>query len=389
MKYRQDKYGNQISQLGYGCMRFTKKGGSADYEKAEAEVLRAIELGVNYFDTAYIYPGNEECLGKILANNHVREKINIATKLPQYMIKTKAAIDKTFEEELRRLRTDYIDYYLMHMLNDPATWQRLTGLGIQEWIREKKESGAIKNIGFSFHGGTAKFKELLVAYDWDFYQIQYNYMDEYTQAGIDGLNYAHEKGIPVIIMEPLRGGRLVNQLPEAAKKEFAAADKERTPAEWGLRWIWNHEQVYVILSGMNDVAQVEENCRIASKAQANEMTEADLQVFERVKAAINKSVKVGCTGCGYCMPCPQGVDIPTCFQAYNRSYTDSWFGGMMAYFMCTTLRQDKTIASKCVGCGKCEKHCPQQIHIREELKNVKRRMENPAYKVAKAVADKF
>ena len=216
MKYRQDKYGNQISQLGYGCMRFTKKGGSADYEKAEAEILRAIELGVNYFDTAYIYPGNEECLGKILANNHVREKINIATKLPQYMIKTKAAIDKTFEEELRRLRTDYIDYYLMHMFTDIQEWENIKALGIEDWIKEHKANGSIRQIGFSYHGDTDMFLKILDAYDWDFCQIQYNYMDEHSQAGRKGLMAAAKKGIPVIIMEPLRGGKLVNQLPEEA-----------------------------------------------------------------------------------------------------------------------------------------------------------------------------
>ena len=183
MKYRQDKYGNQISQLGYGCMRFTKKGGSADYEKAEAEVLRAIELGVNYFDTAYIYPGNEECLGKILANNHVREKINSATKLPQYMIKTKTAIDKTFEDELRRLRTDYIDYYLMHMFTDIKEWENIKALGIEDWIKEHKANGSIRQIGFSYHGDTDMFLKILDAYDWDFCQIQYDYMDEHSQAG--------------------------------------------------------------------------------------------------------------------------------------------------------------------------------------------------------------
>ena len=390
MQYRTNqKNGDQLSILGYGCLRYTKKGTAIDQEKAEKEMALAVERGVNYFDTAYTYGGSEVCLGKFLAKYGYRDRVKIATKLPHYYIKKIEDMERYFAEELERLQTDYIDYYLMHMLNDPATWQRLTELGIREWISEKKASGAIRNIGFSFHGGSAKFKELIDAYDWDFCQIQYNYMDEYTQAGIEGLNYAHQKGIPVIIMEPLRGGRLVNQLPEAAKKEFAAADSSRSPAEWGLRWIWNHEQVNVILSGMNDVAQVEENCRIASDARAHAMSEQELAVFERVKTEINRSVKVGCTGCGYCMPCPQGVDIPTCFQAYNRSYTDSWFSGMAAYFMCTTLRQDKTVASKCVGCGKCEKHCPQQIHIREELKNVKRRMESPVYHVAKFVADKI
>lgn len=390
MQYRTNpKNGDQLSVLGYGCLRFSKKGTGIDQEKAEREMALAVEQGVNYFDTAYTYSGSEVCLGKFLANYHCRARVKIATKLPHYYIKKLEDMERYFAEELARLQTDYIDYYLMHMLNDAATWERLTALGICDWIQEKKASGAIRNIGFSFHGGTAKFKELIDAYDWDFCQIQYNYMDEYTQAGIDGLNYAYEKGVPVMIMEPLRGGRLVNQLPEQAKKEFAAADANRSPAEWGLRWIWNHAQVQLILSGMNDTAQVEENCRIASDAQANALTDEELAVFARVKTAIDQSVKVGCTGCGYCMPCPQGVDIPTCFQAYNRSYTDSWFQGMSAYFMCTTLRRDKTVASKCVGCGKCEQHCPQELAIRDELKNVKRRMESPVYQAARVIADKL
>ena len=225
MKYRQDKYGNKISQLGYGCMRFTKKGGSADYEKAEAEVLRAIELGVNYFDTAYIYPGNEECLGKILANNHVREKINIATKLPQYMIKTKAAIDRTFEEELRRLQTDYIDYYLMHMLNDPATWQRLTDLGIQEWIREKKESGAIKNIGFSFHDNAETLEDILKRHpEFEFVQLQINYLD-WESEGVQSrkcYETAVRHHVPVFVMEPVKGGTLANVPDEVEETSIRA-----------------------------------------------------------------------------------------------------------------------------------------------------------------------
>ncbi|MDD6037444.1 MAG: aldo/keto reductase [bacterium] len=389
MQYRKNqKNGDELSVLGYGCLRYTKKGGSIDQEKAEKEMALAIERGVNYFDTAYTYGGSEACLGKFLKKYGYRDRVKIATKLPHYYIKKLDDMERYFAEELERLQTDYIDYYLMHMLNDPATWQRLTDLGIRDWIAEKKEKGIIKNIGFSFHGGTAQFKELIDSYDWDFCQIQYNYMDEYNQAGREGLEYAHDHGIPVIIMEPLRGGRLVNQLPPDAVSEFKKADANRSPAEWGLRWIWNHKQVNVILSGMNDVAQVEENCRIASLAQIGDFGDKEMELFERVKTAINASVKVGCTGCGYCMPCPQGVDIPTSFSCYNRSYTDGWFTGLKTYYQCTSLRKNKTIASKCVGCGKCEKHCPQKIQIREELKNVKKRLEGPAYQATRIVLDR-
>lgn len=386
MQYRtNERNGEQLSILGFGCMRFTKKGTAIDQEKAEREMKLAIDRGVNYFDTAYVYSGSEVCVGKFLAKGY-RDKVNIATKLPHYYLKKEGDAERYFQEELSRLQTDHIDYYLMHMLSDIATWQRLLELKIPEWIEEKKRNGQIRNIGFSFHGGTEQFTKIVDAYDWDFCQIQYNYMDEYTQAGKAGLEYANEKGLPVIIMEPLRGGRLVNALPKDAKKEFENATPKRSAAEWGLRWIWNHPQVSVILSGMNSEEQVEENTRIASEATANALTPEDLATFDRVKSIINAQIKVPCTGCSYCMPCPQGVDIPTCFAQYNRSYTDGWIAGETAYVMCTTLKTNTTNASKCIECGKCERHCPQHIEIRKELKQVKKRMEGPIYQVVRAIA---
>lgn len=389
MKYRQDKYGNQISQLGYGCMRFTKKGGSTDYEKAESEVLRAIELGVNYFDTAYIYPGNEECLGKILANNHVREKINIATKLPQYMIKTKAAIDKTFEEELRRLRTDYIDYYLMHMFTDIQEWENIKALGIEDWIKEHKANGSIRQIGFSYHGDTDMFLKILDAYDWDFCQIQYNYMDEHSQAGRKGLMAAAKKGIPVIIMEPLRGGKLVNQLPEEALTLMKDSERAYSAAEWGLRWLWDQPEVSCILSGMNSMEMVEENIRIASEVEAGQFTESDFELIENVKSIIRQKEKVGCTGCRYCMPCPKGVDIPGIFHYYNLTALQKKSSARFEFARNLGIRQEPVFASQCVGCGKCEKHCPQHINIREKLKEADRELRPLPYKIGIDIARRF
>lgn len=389
MKYRQDKYGNQISQLGYGCMRFTKKGGSTDYEKAESEVLRAIELGVNYFDTAYIYPGNEECLGKILANNHVREKINIATKLPQYMIKTKAAIDKTFEEELRRLRTDYIDYYLMHMFTDIQEWENIKALGIEDWIKEHKANGSIRQIGFSYHGDTDMFLKILDAYDWDFCQIQYNYMDEHSQAGRKGLMAAAKKGIPVIIMEPLRGGKLVNQLPEEALTLMKDSERAYSAAEWGLRWLWDQPEVSCILSGMNSMEMVEENIRIASEVEAGQFTESDFELIENVKSIIRQKEKVGCTGCRYCMPCPKGVDIPGIFHYYNLTALQKKSSARFEFARNLGIRQEPIFASQCIGCGKCEKHCPQHINIREKLKEADRELRPLPYKIGIDIARRF
>lgn len=389
MNYRENvRNGDKLSVLGFGCMRFTKKGLSVNQEKAEAEMKYAIEHGVNYFDTAYIYPGIEVAVGTFLAKGY-RDKVYLATKLPHYMYKTIDEVEKCFSEQLRRLKTDYIDYYLIHMLNDRGSWDRLCEMGIKEWISDKKAKGQIKNIGFSFHGGTTSFIELIDAYEWEFCQIQYNYLDEYSQAGVKGLKYAAEKKLPVIIMEPLRGGRLVKNLPKGVKNVFDSSKKKRTPAEWGLRWLWNQPEVTVVLSGMNSIEQVEENIRIASDVQAGELTEADFKMFDDVKKEFNKAIKVGCTGCGYCMPCPFGVDIPVCFRSYNNCFSDNIFVGMREYVMCTSLKAKPSNASLCRKCGKCEQHCPQGIKIRDNLEQVKKKMENLIYKIFVFFARKF
>ncbi len=389
MQYRLDKYGNKLSILGYGCMRFSNKGGKIDLPKTEKEIMKAYELGVNYFDTAYVYSGSEAALGEILEKNQIRDKVNIATKLPHYLIRNHASLDKYFNEELKRLRTDHVDYYLMHMLTDVKTWQRLIDLGILQWLQEKKDKKQIRQVGFSYHGNSDMFCQLLDAYDWDFCQIQYNYLDEHSQAGKEGLLYAHSKGIPVVIMEPLRGGRLVNNLPQAAKEAFEKSKKTYSPAIWAFKWLWNQKEVTCVLSGMNSMEMVEENCKQASTSQANELQEEDFKVYQEVIDAINATMKVGCTGCRYCMPCPKGVDIPGTFSAYNRRYSDGYFRGFFDYFMCTALRKDSSAASNCVECGKCELHCPQHIEIRKELKNAKKVLENPLYKIARKGIERF
>lgn len=351
-------------------MRFTRKDGSFDAAKAEKEVLRAVELGVNYFDTAYLYVGNEACLGEILSRNHLWEKVHIATKLPQYKIASAEAIESCFQEELRRLQTDYIDYYLMHMLTDIASWERLEKLGIRDWIARKKQEGAIRQIGFSFHGNTEMFLKILNAYDWDFCQIQYNYMDENAQAGRKGLRAAAEKGIPVIVMEPLRGGRLVELLPEKARALMERHTPRRSPAEWALRWLWNQPEVTCVLSGMNSLEMVEENCRVASESRAGEF--GPEEEAEELRRIINEKMKVGCTDCGYCLPCPRGVDIPGIFRCYNELYTESRFAGWKEYVQVIGFRREPGFASQCVGCGKCRQHCPQGIDIPVLLKKAER-----------------
>ena len=388
MKYRVDRHGEQISQLGYGCMRFSRKGNSIDYEKAEKEVLLAIEKGVNYFDTAYVYPGSEECLGRILDTNQCRDKVLIATKLPQYIIRSSAAIDKTFREELSRLRTDRIDYYLMHMFTDYAEWEHLKILGIEEWIQKRKAEGSIRNIGFSYHGDTEMFLKILDAYDWDFCQIQYNYLDEHTQAGAAGLRAAAKKGIPVMIMEPLRGGKLVN-LPDKAKQALASDSKGYTPAELGLRWLWNQPEVTCVLSGMNSQDMVEENIRIASDAAPGDLTKEDLEIVEKIKKIIREREKVGCTGCRYCMPCPKGVDIPGNFYYYNLMYMEKKSSARFEFAQSMGMRKEPGFASQCIQCGKCEQHCPQHIQIREKLKEADRGLRPFLYKIGINAARRF
>ena len=350
-------------------MRFTKNGSSIDIDKATEEVKLAIDNGVNYFDTAYTYPGNEVAVGEIFERLKCRKDVYIATKLPQYLVKSTAQFDKFFDEELKRLKTDYIDYYLMHLITDIAAWEKLERLGIREWIEEKKKKGQIKNIGFSFHGNSENFIKVVDAYDWDFCQIQYNYMDEHSQAGRTGLMHAYNKGIPVIIMEPLRGGRLVNLLPDSAKKIIDEHTPKRSPAEWAFRWLMQQEAVTCVLSGMNSKEMILENARIASEVQINEFTESDDKLIEDVKAEIGKTIKVPCTGCNYCMPCPNNVDIPGTFSCYNSMFSESKMSGRTDYMKVTAFNKTRRDAAACIGCGKCEKHCPQAIKIREELKN--------------------
>ena len=389
MNYRKDKYGNDLSILGFGCMRFQNRGGRIDLEEAEREILLAVKSGVNYFDTAYVYGGSEAALGEILERNGIRNQVKIATKLPHYLIKSKAGMERLFQEELKRLRTEYVDFYLMHMLTDVDTWEKLKKLGVEEWIAEKKASGQIKQIGFSYHGNTDMFCRLVDAYEWDFGQIQYNYLDEHAQAGRRGLQYAHSKGLPVIIMEPLRGGKLVGLLPRKAKEIFAQYPVKRTPAQWGLRWLWNQKEVTVVLSGMNSMEMVRENIDTANDVQIGEMGREEEQLYARVVEAINENVKVGCTGCGYCMPCPKGVDIPGIFATYNRWNSESKSNASWEYIQCNAFRKTSTAAGNCVGCGKCEQHCPQALPIRQHLKDAAKALETPKYKVIRKAIEIF
>lgn len=392
MEFRvNQKNGDKLSILGFGCMRFPTKGLGIDEPRSTAMVHSAIERGVNYFDTAYIYHkgSSESFLGRALSGGY-RERVKIATKLPPFMVTNLDGGKKIFDTQLKRLKTDYIDYYLLHMLTDMSMLNRLKDLGILEWLEELKANGSIRNIGFSFHGIKSEFESIIKAYPWDFCQIQYNYIDENHQATRSGLELSAKLGIPVIVMEPLRGGRLVTNLPHDVRKLFESYSKNWSPAQWALRWVWNHPEVNVVLSGMSNEEQIEENIRIAGSAFPNSLTQEELKIFEKVKSILMEKTKIPCTACGYCMPCPYGVDIPGCFTVYNNKYLLGSKSIKIQYMQgLGALSAKPAIASQCKECGKCEIHCPQQIPIQKELKTVAKEIEGFFYRPFLAIARRF
>ena len=381
MQYRTDtKTGNELSILGFGCMRFPRsRGGRIDFNKSEEMVVDAVNRGVNYFDTAYIYPGSEDVTGRIIAQNNLRDKIYLATKLPLFLCKSYADFDKYLNKSLERLKTDRIDYYLMHMITTPEQWKALCSMGIEKWIDEKQAEGKIKQLGFSFHGKRDDFIGIIDAREWDFTMIQYNYLDINNQAGRAGLLHANAKNIPVFVMEPLLGGRLANPktIPEKVYKIMKESSPALTPAARALRWIWNHKEVTLLLSGMSATNQLNENIIAASEMTAPDiLSSAELATVERIIAAFNEANKIPCTGCGYCMPCPRGVNIVDSFSAYNVSYAAGLLYAMKTYVQATgALATAKGLASRCNGCGSCAPICPQNINVAESLKAVKKRLE--------------
>lgn len=389
MEYR--KMGNtgvSPSLLGFGCMRFPTSNGKIDEAEAERMLDRAIGAGVTYLDTAYPYHNgdSEPFVGRIL-KKYDRSSLYLATKLPMWKIKTLEDAKETFEEQLKRLDVDYVDFYLLHAL-DGRRWEQVQELKLLEYCEQLKKEGKIRWLGFSFHDDYEAFEKILTGYGWDFCQIQYNYLDEHTQAGRKGLQAAAEKGIPVIIMEPLRGGKLVN-LPEKAKKMLASESKGYTPAELGLRWLWDQPEVTCVLSGMNSEEMVKENIHIASEAMPGHLTEEDQNIVERIKTIIREREKVGCTGCRYCMPCPKGVDIPGNFYYYNLMYMEKKSSARFGFVQNMGLRKEPGFASQCVGCRKCEKHCPQNIPICDKLKEADRELRPLLYRIVIHVARKI
>jgi predicted aldo/keto reductase-like oxidoreductase len=384
MKYRKGCGEDRISALAFGCMRLTKKGGAIDMEKAERELLLAIDGGVNYFDTAYFYRGSEKALGTILRSHGCRDKVFIADKLPQFYVRGAGDFDRYLKESLDRLQTEYIDYYMLHMLTDRAGFEKLLALGLDDWIRRRKEEGRIRYIGFSFHGNSASFLDILEAYPWDFCQIQYNYMDEESQAGRKGLLAAAAKGMPVIVMEPLRGGRLVTALPQNVLTAMKEHPRGWSPVEWSFHWLWDQPEVTCVLSGMNSEGMIIENLRAADASDVGCLTDSDRKFLAWVRDEIQRTTLVPCTGCGYCMPCPFGVDIPAAFRCYNLKATEGARTARLEYTKTTAFRMEGGPASLCTSCGACVPCCPQGIDIPTELKGAVRYLETPSYKMATA-----
>jgi predicted aldo/keto reductase-like oxidoreductase len=397
MLYRKiEKNGDELSILGFGCMRLPQKkgtpgGGKIDEERAKKQLFYAMDNGVNYFDTAMPYHmgASETFLGKVIAEIQ-RDRIKLATKLTHFYVREPVDMEKILDVQLRKLNTDYIDYYLIHSL-DRASWGKMRSMGVLEFLEKAKKEGLILNTGFSFHGDKDVFKEIIDAYDWTICQIQYNYLDEQLQAGKQGLKYAASKKIGVIVMEPLRGGNLAGEIPAEVKAVWDQSEIKRTPAEWAFRWVWNHPEVSVVLSGMNQEEHIKENIMVASEAYPESLTKDEIERINEVKKIYKGLMKIGCTGCSYCMPCPAGVNIPRCFEIYNNSHMfgQTMMAKMQYLLVLSGVGGKPAGASLCQECGECEEACPQKLPIRETLKIVAKEFEGRFTKPLKWALKRF
>ncbi len=371
MKYRRfGKLGWSASVLGFGVMRLPVIDNDAskiDVPKAEKMIIYAIDHGVNYVDTAYPYHRgmSEPLLGGIFRRGY-REKVRLATKMPTWLINSKEDMDRYFHEQLQRLGTDYVDFYLFHGLTKER-WQKLTGLNVLNWAQTRMQEDRIKHLGFSFHDEFDVFKSIIDSYDsWAMCQILYNYMDTNFQAGSKGLEYAAAKGLAVVVMEPIAGGRLAVKPPDDIQKIWDEAPIRRTPAEWALRWVWNHPEVSVVLSGMSTMQQVKENVKAADYSEPNSLTPQELHLVGRVSQKYRELGFVGCTGCKYCLPCPQGVNIPEIISLYNEFFMKDRDDEVKSkYWEHIT---PESAAKRCTRCKQCEKLCPQQLPVSEIIR---------------------
>lgn len=369
---KMEKLGIETSLLGFGCMRFpTNAEGKIDRELAQQMLDKAIAAGVNYIDTAYPYHNGESELfvGEAL-KKYDRASYYLATKLPVWFVKSVEDVDRLFNEQLQKLQTDYVDFYLLHAMG-LARWKEMVELGVVERLEELKAEGKIRYLGFSFHDSYEAFEEMLCARDWDFCQIQLNYMDTNEQAGMKGYKLAEERNIPLVIMEPIKGGMLANFGPDI-KKKFAELDPEASVASFALRWVGSLPNIKVVLSGMSTMEQVEDNLK--TFVDFKPLSEEESKGIDEIVTIINSRVQNGCTGCSYCMPCPAGVNIPKNFRVWNTYHMYQSYDAVRWNW--ETEMKDCEKAKNCVECGMCEAACPQALNIREDLKKVQEDLDN-------------
>ena len=374
------KTGESVSILGFGCMRLPIAGpdpSCIDEDLAIAMIRTAVDRGVNYVDTAWPYHGakgfadpgaSEPLVGKALAGAY-RDKAKVATKLPTWLVRTRADMNRFLDLQLKRLQRSCIDFYLAHTLN-ARFWEAMKQADLAGFFDEARKDGRIKHVGFSFHDRFAVFQDIVEGYSWDFAQIQYNYLDQNYQAGAEGMKLAAQKGLGLVIMEPLRGGFLVKNVPDALRARLAGVRPAWSLADWALRWLWNQPEISVVLSGMSTMEHVEENLNIASVDEL--FTQADESAVAFVRDAFLSRIKVGCTGCGYCLPCPEGVNIPRNFTLYNDYFLsdDEKTRGHIKYVYGNLILVPGEMADRCQRCGQCEEKCPQQLPVGEEMMKV-------------------
>ena len=384
MQYRLiKKTGDEIFPLGFGAMRLPLKNGKIDRQKAKELIYHAIDQGVNFIDTAYLYGDSETFLGEILQGEY-KGRVKLSTKLPTINVRKYEDMEEILDEQLKRLQRDSIDYYLIHAV-DLKAMNRLFKKDLAKFLKKAQSEGKIKHVGFSYHGPKEEFPNLIDAYDWDVVMVQYNYFDENIQASVEGIEYAASKDMGIFIMEPLKGGILAGKMPGEAEEIFKKANPNKSNAQWAMEWVLNNRNVTCVLSGMNSFEQLDENLEIAHKTTPLSMSFEDLETVELVKRVMRNSLKINCSTCGYCMPCPQGVNIPECMKIYNEKYLFNHKGFINPSFMdyyqyVGGIMGSSGNAGKCNGCGRCLRKCPQKLDIISELKKVKKEFEIPGMK---------
>ncbi len=384
MQYRLiKKTGDEIFPLGFGALRLPLKNGKIDRQKAKELIYHAIDQGLNFIDTAYLYGDSETFLGEILQGEY-KDKIKLSTKLPTINVRKYDDMEEILAEQLKRLQRDSIDYYFIHAV-DLKAMNRLFKKDLAKFLKKAQSEGKIRHVGFSYHGPKEEFPSLIDAYDWDVVMVQYNYFDENIQASVEGIEYAASKDMGIFIMEPLKGGILAGKMPGEAEEIFKKANPNKSNAQWAMEWVLNNRNVTCVLSGMNSFEQLDENLEIAHKTTPLSMSFEDLETVELVKRVMRNSLKINCSTCGYCMPCPQGVNIPECMKIYNEKYLFNHKGFINPSFMdyyqyVGGIMGSSGNAGKCNGCGRCLRKCPQKLDIVSELKKVKKEFEIPGMK---------